>query len=127
VSLASPVACDGQPVDFQLPIAAAVDITWRTGAGSEGGPGTTTTTNTPQPFIDNVYLPGLKDQAAPETAPVSSTGHQIIAQLGQGIIRIDGSAPFTCSGPAVAGIDDSNTWYVTVPAAVITSVTCTIS
>jgi hypothetical protein len=127
VSQASPVACDGNPVNFQLPAGATVDITWTTGSGPvDGSESTSTTTDTPpSSSIDDLYLPGLADQAARETAPISG-GHQIIPQLAQGIIRIDATGTaFTCSGPGVAGY--GSTWYVTVPAAAITSVTCTTS
>jgi hypothetical protein len=128
LSQASPVVCDGNPVNFQLPVGATVDITWVTGSGPVDGSATTTTVTSAPPSnsIDTLYLPGLKDQAAPETAPVSATGQQVIAQLGPGTIQINGTGtPFTCSGASVAG--DGSTWYVSVPAAVITSVTCTTS
>jgi hypothetical protein len=125
VSQASPVACDGNPVDFRLPVGGTVDITWVIGSGSGDDSGTTTTTNTsPQKPADNLYLPGLDSQAAPETAPVSGTGHQIISQLGPGAIRVDGTGtPFSCSGIGVAGT--GSTFYVTVSVGAITSVTCT--
>jgi hypothetical protein len=127
LSQASPVVCDGNPVNFQLPVGATVDITWVTGSGPvDGSETTSTTTSVPPPnSIDGLYLPGLDSQAAVETAPVS-TGQQLIAQLGPGTIQINGTGtPFTCAGAGVAG--SGSTWYVSVPAAAVTSVTCTTS
>jgi hypothetical protein len=125
VGQATPAPCDGQPVNFRLPIGATVDIGWVTGSGNPSGPGPTpTTTSLPSIPIDNLYLPGLDDQGALETAPISPTGHQVIGQLGPGTLRIDGTmTSFTCSGPGVAG--SGAIWTVTVATGATTSVTCT--
>jgi hypothetical protein len=114
ISTASTVTCDGQPVDFQLPQGGAVDITW-----SGSAKGTT-------PPIDNLYLPGLGHQAALETAPVSSSGQQVIDQIGPGTLQIDEvSTPFSCTGPGTTA-DGQAIFSVTVTAGQTTSVTCTI-
>jgi hypothetical protein len=128
LSQASPVACDGNPVNFQLPVGATVDITWVTGPlpGDSSETTSPTTSAHPPNLIDKFHLPGLKDQAAPETVAVSPTGQQVIAQLGPGTMQIDGTGtPFTCVGADPAG--DGSTWLVTVAAAAVTSVTCTTS
>jgi hypothetical protein len=118
ISAAATVACDGQPVDFQLPQGGAVDITWKNITYSESAQGTTP--------IDNLYLPGLGRQAALETAPLSSDGQQVIDGVGPGTLQIDGvSTPFTCTGPGTTA-DGQAIYSVTVTAGQTTFVTCTI-
>lgn len=126
VSTATTVTCNGTPVDFRLSAGGAVDITW-----ASSSPGSTTTTavaggasqNTDLP-IDNLYLPGLGQQAALETAPVSPSGHQVIDRMGPGTLRIDGvSSPFTCTGPGVTG--SGALWTVTVNTGQTEHMTCT--
>ncbi len=119
VSGASTVTCNGQPVDFQLPQGGAVDIAWKNITSSELAQGTTP--------IDNLYLPGLGRQAALETAPVSSSGDQVIDGIGPGTLNIDGvSTSFSCTGPGTSA-DGQAIYSVTVTTGQTTFVTCTIA
>ena len=115
LSGAATVACNGSPVNFQLPPGGAVDIRWvHPPRSGQNGP------------IDNLNLPGLENQAALETVDVSSTGHQVLSQLGPGTLEIHPVAtPFTCSGPGVTGSDGIYT--VAVAAGQVSPVTCMVT
>lgn len=92
---AEDVSCDGQPFNFILPAGGGADVQF---LDANGQPATTFS----GPPVDNLYLPGLGDHAALETAPLTSDGRQIVQQLGPGGLNLDILYPMTCTEPAGA-------------------------
>jgi hypothetical protein len=113
------VSCGGPPPHFVLGTGGGVDIEF---VDSSGAPLADNAATVP---VDNLYLPGLGDHAALETAPLSG-GHQVVQQLGAGSLQIDGTTTtLSCQGPGVvpdpgvAGAD------VTITPGMTTKVICT--
>jgi hypothetical protein len=111
------VTCDGQPVNFVLPPGGGVDVQF---VDTAGRPARTF----PGPPVDNLYLPGLGDHAALETAPLTNDGHQIIDQLGPGSLNLDILYPMACTetaGPQSGPLNGSD---VTITPGRTAYVTC---
>ena len=87
---ATTVTCNGRPVNFVLPAGGGADVQF---VDSKGAPATSFS----GPPVDNLYLPGLGEHAALETAPLSSDGHQVLEQLGPGTLGLDVLYPMTCT------------------------------
>jgi hypothetical protein len=111
------VTCDGQPADFVLPPGGGADIQFLDAAGSP-------VTSFPGPPVDNLYLPGLGDHGMFETAPLSSDGHQVIQQLGPGILNLDVLYPMACSEAAGPQPGPLNGWDVTITAGQTARILC---
>jgi hypothetical protein len=116
---ASIVSCGSPAPHFVLDPGGGVDIEF---VDPSGAPISESANSIP---VNNLYLPGLGDHAALETAPLSD-GHQLIQQLGAGTLRIDGTTTtLSCHGagvvpdPSVAGAD------VTIVPGATTKVVCT--
>lgn len=93
---ATPASCNGQAHDFVLGPGGSVDVQVLDHSGNP-------VSSSVEPPPDNFYLPGLEDHAALETVPLSANGHQLLAQLGTGELRIDGTnSTLDCSGPSVS-------------------------
>jgi hypothetical protein len=118
VGHAAVVAC-GQKADFALQPDGEVDI------GLTDASGKPVSTSQGQVPPDNLYLPGLGDQAALEVAPVAANGHQHLAQLGGGTLRIDGtSSTLHCTGTGVTADPSVGGATVTVTPGTTANVVC---
>lgn len=117
---AAVVTCSSPPQRFVLGAGGGVDISFVT---SSGAPVTTDPQGIP---IDNLYLPGLGQSAALETAPLTG-GRQIVQQLAGGTLYIDGtSSTLSCTGPGVVADPSRAGADVTVTPGETTQVVCTI-
>ena len=115
---AAAVACGTQSTNFVLAGGANVRIRI---LDSSGAPLVTKSGIPP----DNLYLPGLGDHAALETAPVTADGFQRIDQIGPGVLHIDGTNTFlSCTGPGVSPDQSIAGATVTVTSGATIDVVC---
>jgi hypothetical protein len=116
---ASIVSCGGPAPHFVLDQGGGVDIEF---LASSGAPLTESANGVP---VDNLYLPGLGDHAALETAPLSD-GHQVVQQLGAGTLQVDGTeTTLSCQGAGVVPTTSSGVVDVTITPGTTTKVVCT--
>lgn len=111
------ITCSGQPVDFVLPLGGGADVQFLDQTGHPA-------TQFAGPPVDNLYLPGLGTHAALETAPLTSDSHQIIQQLGPGMLNLDILYPMSCTetaGPQPGPVSGS---YVAISAGRTSDITC---
>jgi serine/threonine protein kinase len=107
----------GNAVDFVLRDGGNADIQILDASGAP-----VTGSNVPP---DNLYLPGLSSHAALETAPVAADGHQLVDQLGGGVLRIDGTtSTLNCTGSGVTPDPSIAGATVTIAPGATVSVTC---
>jgi hypothetical protein len=92
------VTCNGQPENFVLQPGGTADIQF---LSASGAPMSSSPAGTIP--VDNLYLPGLGKYAALETAPLSSSGQQIVSQLAPGVLQLSWTmSSFDCSGSGLA-------------------------
>lgn len=118
---ADPSPCHGESVNARLPAGGGIDITWMTKPPSAN---VTAVSGPVRGYYE--ILPGLPYAAGTYTPVASSSGHQVMQQLGAGGLAIDSSsAPFTCQGGGAEQTSGSS-WQVPIVAGVTAQVTCTV-
>ncbi len=113
---ATVVTCTGRAVNFVLPAGGAADIHFVSSVERSGS----------SLSIDNLYLPGLGDHAALETAPLTDDGHQLVNQLAPGVLSLHGViTTLHCTGAGVTPNQSVGGADITITSGKTTVVTCT--